>query len=166
MGWLHGGWMSLGMILAVRIMTSAQETPCEEFYRALEDVPHLTLALVSDSIQPIWSSEPAPACEVTSETTDSILAGAVSPDFLAEAGSTTYEAGWRLIPEILADGAGSGVHGIERNGTGCVVLWEQPAYLDDDGTFVQSDTFSLLIQCSGAGGPDVSPGAATGRLNP
>jgi hypothetical protein len=52
-----------------------------------------------------------------------------------------------MIPELMADGAGSGVHGLRRGSTECVVRWNQPAYIDDDGSFVQSDTLTMLIQC-------------------
>ena len=48
---------------------------------------------------------------------------------------------------IGADGAGSGIYGIERGSDLCVIRWEQAAYLDDNGEFVQSETFRMWIQC-------------------
>ena len=56
-----------------------------------------------------------------------------------------------MIPAMMADGAGTGLYGIRRGNTVCVVDWEQPAYLDDDGNIVQSDTFTMRIQCEKPG---------------
>jgi hypothetical protein len=150
---LHGWWVILGVATSVGPGSSLQEGPCAEFYAALEEVPHVSLTTREGPIQSIWTGESAPACEVAFETNDATLGGSVAPDFWAEPGTATYRAGWRVIPEILADGPGSGVYGIQRSGVRCVIQWAQPAYIDDDGTLVQSETFSMRVQCNGTGRP-------------
>jgi hypothetical protein len=128
-----------------------QVAACAEFERALDEVPHVALATRLGPIESIWPGEPVAACEVAFETNDSTRAGAAVPDFIPEPDNEMYRAGWRIIPEIGADGAGSGIYGIADRSVRCVVRWEQPAYIDDDGTFVQSETLTMLIQCSGGG---------------
>ena len=140
----------LGMVSPVGAPLD-QVAPCAEFERALAEAPHVSLTSSVGPIVSIWPGEPAPACEVAFETNDSTLAGAAVPDFFPEPGNDMYRTGWRVIPEIGADGAGSGIYGIVGGGVRCVVRWEQPAYIDDDGTFVQSETFTMLIQCGGGG---------------
>lgn len=143
----HNWCVVLGLVRLMSPGPTAQEDPCRAFQRALEPVPHVVLTHRIGPIESMWNGEPPAMCEVKFETTDSVLAGAVVPDLVARQGSELQAAGWRMIPEILADGAGSGVHGIQRNGVRCVIGWEQPAYIDDDGSFVPSDTFSMVIQC-------------------
>lgn len=138
--------------LPVTIQPS-QEEPCRDFYRVLDTVPRLALATRSGPLESMWDGEPPAVCELKFETTDSILAGAVVPDFLAHPGSATYNAGWRIVPEIVADGAGSGIYGIQRNNVRCVIRRERPAYIDDDGALRQGDSLSMLIQCSIVGSP-------------
>lgn len=125
-----------------------QSDPCEDFQRALASVPHVSLTRRDGDMTSTWDGHDFRGCQIDFETNDSTLAGASVPQFWADdPDSDMYRAGWRTIPEILADGAGSGVYGVARRGTRCVVRWEQPAYIDDDGTFVQSETFDMLIQC-------------------
>jgi hypothetical protein len=69
-----------------------------------------------------------------------------------------YRDGWRTIPEIVADGAGSGIHGIQRGPTRCIIRWEQPTYIDDLGRLVESESFTMSIQCSVEDGRSHSPG--------
>jgi len=144
-------WLG-ALVMVSLVRTPDQVEPCGELYGVLEDVPHVSLARRAGQIDPIWSGEPAPDCQIEFETNDSTLNGATVPIFLAEPGSDEYRAGWRLIPEIIADGAGSGIHGIQRAPLRCVIRWEQPAYIADDGTFVESDTLTMLIQCRSSAG--------------
>jgi hypothetical protein len=153
LGWTFGWRVTAGMVHLLGGSPSTQEDPCREFYVVLDEVPHVALTSMDGPIESMWSGEPTAVCEVAFETTDSTLAGEVPPTFVAGPGSETHRAGWRMIPEIVADGPGSGVHGIQRNGVRCVIRWEQPAYIDDDGNFVQSSAFSMRIQCGTTGLP-------------
>lgn len=152
MDWLRGWWIASSASAVLASGVAAQASPCPDFHAVLEEVPHLALTTRPGPIESIWPSEPVAECEVVFQTTDEALGAAVAPSFLADPGTEMYQAGWRMIPEILADGAGSGVHGVQRRGVRCVVHRAQPAYLDDDGTLVQSDTLSMRIQCTGPPG--------------
>lgn len=121
-------------------------------------MPHTSLTRATGPFESTWDGAMRDGCVIDFETTDSALDGATVPDFFAEAGTEIYEQGWRMNPSIMADGAGSGVHGIERGSEHCVISWAQPAYLDDDGEFVFSDTFTMLVQCSSSEAPPAEPG--------
>ena len=125
-----------------------QTQPCDEFHQALLIVPHVALSRRVGVLEGLLRDQGAQGCEVAFETNDSTLGSAVVPDFMADPGNGTYEAGWRVIPEMVADGPGSGSFGIRRGPILCLVRWEQPSYIDDDGGFVQSETFTMLIQCA------------------
>jgi hypothetical protein len=144
---LYNALAALGA--AASVLASDQASPCDEFFEVLEAVPHVSLSRTAGPIEPTWAGEPPPECQVDFVTTDSILNGAMVPDFIADPETEMFRSGWRMIPEILADGAGSRVHGITREPIRCVVRWDKPAYLDDSGDLVQSQTTTMLIQCRG-----------------
>lgn len=121
--------------------------PCDFFYQALEPVPRVSLTRNAGSFQWIWDDEEYEGCQIEFESNDSTLAGAAVPDFFAEPGSDVYREGWRMSQGIGADGAGSGIHGIERGTVRCLIRWEQPAYIDDDGEMIVSETLRMWIQC-------------------
>lgn len=129
---------------------------CDELFEMLATVPHVSLVRSTGSFESIWDGATREGCELRFETNDSTLAGAMAPAFVAEPGSEVHARGWRMHPGILADGAGSGIHAIEKGDSLCVIRWEQPAYLDDDGEFVVSDTFTMSVQCSQAGDPRIA----------
>jgi len=120
--------------------------PCDYFHSTLSAVPHDTLMRSTGEIAWIWDGETYQGCEVRFVAHDS-LAGPPVPDFDALEGSEMYRLGWRMSHGIGADGPGSGIFGIEREAVRCLVRWEQPAWIDDEGEFQQSDTFSMTIQC-------------------
>lgn len=121
--------------------------PCESFYVALEAVPHDSLVRRAGEFESLWDSKTYRGCEIRFVAHDSLTAGHQVPGFDAVEGSEMHRLGWRMSDGIGADGPGSGIFGIERDSVRCLVLWEQPAYIDDDGEFVQSDTLSMTIQC-------------------
>ena len=121
--------------------------PCDDFYQALTEVPHLSVQKTVGSFESNWDGETYEGCELQFETNDSLTGRVSVPDFVATAGTGLYDAGWRMVYRISADGPGSGIHGLSRESDLCVVRWEQPAYLDDDGDLVQSDTLRMWIQC-------------------
>lgn len=140
------GILSLSVGLAVPT-PPAIFGPCDAFYEALRAVPHVSLALGTGAFISIWDGEKYDGCEVEFETNDSVRAGTAAPDFFADPGTDLYNAGWRMLVDIGADGAGSGIHGIQREAVLCIVRWEQPAYIDDDGKLVVSETLRMWIQC-------------------
>jgi hypothetical protein len=121
--------------------------PCAYFYDSLATVPHDTLTVSSGEGVWIWHDQSYKGCEVRFVTNDSLRAGYQVPDFEATEGSEMYRLGWRYTEGILADGPGSGVFGIERGSVECLVVWNQSAWIDDDGEFQQSDVLEMTIQC-------------------
>jgi len=121
---------------------------CLVFYEALQAVPHVSLTIATDGFTSIWDGETYDGCEVEFETNDSTRVGTAVSNFFADPGTRLHGDGWRMRVDIGADGAGSGVHGVEREAVLCIVRWEQPAYIDDDGEFAESDTLRMWIQCT------------------
>lgn len=121
--------------------------PCRYFYDALEVVPHDTLVATSGNLVWMWHEQPYTGCQVRFVTNDSISAGYQVPEFDALEGSEMYRLGWRFMDSIGADGPGSGIFGIERDPVECLVQWAQPAWIDDNGEFQQSDVLDMTIQC-------------------
>jgi hypothetical protein len=68
--------------------------------------------------------------------------------------SETYRLGWRFTEGVGADGPGTSIFGIQRGSIECVVRWDQPAWIDDQGEHQQSDVLTVIIQCrEGTEGP-------------
>jgi len=124
------------------------QAPCDDAFRVLQGAPHVSLERRSGSFESVWPGEPRAICEVTFVTNDSTLAAASAPSLEAAPGTVMHELEWRAIPEIMADGPGTSVFGIRKGSTRCIVEWEQPAYLDDDGDIVQSGTVTIVVRCS------------------
>ena len=120
---------------------------CRDFFVALDVVPHTILSLKAGDLVSIWDGDTYEGCEVQFETNGSLRARTPVPDFMATEETAMYHLGWRMSPGIGADGAGSGVFGIERGSTQCYVSWAQPSYIDDDGTISYADTYRMSVQC-------------------
>ena len=120
---------------------------CVPFLAALEPVPHVTLTVKTGSFVSVWDGAEFRGCEIQFVTTDSLRGGMPVPDLDAIEDSDMYRSGWRETREVRADGPGSGFFGLERNEIACVIRWEQPSYLDDQGEIIQADTLSMQIQC-------------------
>lgn len=134
------------------VTQSRQENPCDWFFSRLEVVPHTVLSLETEGVfVSLWGGEEFDGCELMFESNDSLLGDAEVPDFDAYPGSEMVGLGWETTEGIRADGPGSGIFGIESEDARCIVRWSQPAYIDDDGIFVQSDIFSMTIQCRARG---------------
>jgi hypothetical protein len=129
-----------------------QPDPCERFFRALEAVPHDTLVRSSGEIVWLWDDTATRGCEVEFAVHDSTRGMVSVPEFDALNGSEMHVLGWRMSPGIGADGPGSGIFGIEKDSIRCLVQWAQPAWIDDDGEFQQSEWLSMTIQCRAAAG--------------
>ena len=140
------GLLSLSVSL-VAAEPHAVLDPCDAFYQDLLVVPHVSLTVAADGFTSIWDGESYAGCEIEFKTNDSIRSGVAAPSFFADPGTALYDDGWRMRVDIGADGAGSGVHGIQRDAVLCIIRWEQAAYIDDDGTFVESETLRMWIQC-------------------
>jgi hypothetical protein len=126
-------------------------SPCRYFHDALEGIPHDSLTISSGDGVWLWHEERYVGCQVRFVTRDSISEGYKVPDFDAVESSRTHSLGWRFMHGVAADGPGSGIFGIERGSVQCLVYHEQPAYIDENGEFWQSDTLEITIQCREGG---------------
>ncbi len=122
---------------------------CEPFSTSLEAVPHVALSVNTGEFVSAWDRMRYRGCEIDFETNDSLRAGVPVPDFEAVEGSEMYRLGWRMSEAIGADGAGTGIFGIERETVSCVIRRAQPSYVDDNGEVVQAETLSMKVQCRG-----------------
>ncbi len=125
----------------------SQEGPCDFFHSALQQIPHQSLDRTAGEIEWLWDGSIHQGCQIVFVTTDSLTTDVDVPDFDALSGSDMANLGWYPVDSLTADGAGSGVFGITNGDTLCLVRWSQPAYIDDDGEFVQSETLTMTIQC-------------------
>ena len=127
--------------------TAGEPDACEPFFLALKAVPHDKLSRSDGGHQSLQDGKKYEGCEVQFVTNDVLLAGKRAPDFEAVKGSAMHRRGWRENISMRADGPGTGSFGIEKGTMLCLVSHAQPSYIDDDGTFVQSETLSMTIQC-------------------
>ncbi len=136
---------------AESVPSEREPGPCQPFMDELEAVPQVELSMRMGELESVWDREPFTGCEIEFETNDSLTYGTDVPNFDAIEGTEMHRRGWRPTDGIGADGPGSGVFGIEKGATACVIRWSKPAYIDDDGTFVQSETLNMTIQCRDGG---------------
>ena len=127
----------------------SENNACRYFADRLEPVPHLNLKITADTYRSFRDTRTYTGCKLTFVTSDSLLAGYKDsiPRFQALEGTELYRMGWRMNDKYTADGPGTGVHGIEKDSTLCLVLYEKPAYLDDNGEIQSSETITLTIEC-------------------
>jgi hypothetical protein len=144
--------VALAAAIAVACARGTSQAPpdsmCEPFHEALAGIPNVALSVRTGSFRSVWDDAEHEGCEIRFETTDSLSAGRTVPDFQPVEGSDLYAAGWRQTEGMLADGPGSSIYGIERDTVACVIHWDQPAGIDDDGEFFQSDTLDIIVQCT------------------
>ena len=120
---------------------------CEYFFSVLKSVPHLELNRQVGAHKSLWDGKKYMGCEIKFVTDDKVLSGNRVPDFEAVEGSEMHRRGWRMDNSFVADGPGTGSYGIEKESVLCIVRHEQPAYLDDHGNIIQSETLSITVQC-------------------
>lgn len=138
------GWCTHGL-------EGQDPSPCRYFRDALAEIPHDSLTISSGEGVWLWHEGSYEGCQVRFVTHDSLTVGYEVPGFDAGEGSQMDRLGWRFMQEVGADGPGSGIFGIERGPVQCLVYYEQPAYIDENGEFWQSDTLKMTIQCRGGG---------------
>jgi hypothetical protein len=110
-------------------------------------MPYEELILSDGTHESLWDRKKYVGCEIQFKTNDTLLSGQKAPDFEAPEGTEMYRRGWRMNNSIGADGPGTGIYAIEKESVLCLIRHDQPAYLDDHGNFVQSETLSISIQC-------------------
>jgi hypothetical protein len=128
-------------------VVSAQPDSCGYFFSALRPVPHDKLSRSEGAYKSLWDGKKYTGCEIQFVTNDKLLSGRRVPDFDPVKDSEMYRTGWRMNNSFVADGPGTGVFGVEKESVLCLVRHEQPAYLDDYGNIIQSETLRITVQC-------------------
>jgi len=145
--------IQIAFILCFPFYSWAQtENACGVIYQILDTVPHSRLTQSEGQFASFWDQSTISGCQVTFVTDESLLGGKTAPDLEAGEGSLMYRRGWRMNHSYLADGPGTGLFGIEKESVLCLIRHEQPAYLDDYGKIIQSETLTLDIQCQNKSG--------------
>lgn len=128
------------------------ETPaqnaCDDFHHLLKKVPHNSLENTRGTFKSLADEKPTTGCQVRFTTSETLLSGKKVPSFAADEDTELYRLGWRVNNSLSADGPGTSLTAIEREKVACLILSDQPAYLDErTGTIVQSKTLAITIQC-------------------
>jgi hypothetical protein len=126
---------------------SEQQDSCEYFFLALKSVPHDKLTRRDGEHESLSDGKKYTGCEGKFVTNDKLLSGRKVPDCEPTEGSEMHRRGWWANNSFVADGPGTGLFGIEKGSVLCLVRHEQPAYLDDHGNIIQSETLTITIQC-------------------
>ena len=143
-------WYGLLLILVSAAPLSSAEVgadPCEPFYRELAAVPHESLFQREGPFNSIWFGAGATGCEIVMVTSESRLGQSDLPSLSAPPGTSLHQTGWRRNPHYVADGAGSGVVGVEKDNTLCLIHTDQPAWYDESGDLVRSEHITVKVQC-------------------
>ncbi len=147
------------LLLTTPLFAEPAERACDTFVQALEPLPHESLFQRSGPFNSTWFKTGAFGCEMVMVTSEQRLAGQPLPDLTAAPGTLLYRQGWRIQPTYIADGPGTGVIGMEKGQTLCLVYTEQFAWIDDAGHHQQSDEIRIRVEClagdSASGGPRV-----------
>jgi hypothetical protein len=157
---IQGGHMKRLLVFIVLVLISTitagavvDKNTCKPFYQALFAVPHESIFQREGFFNSQYFGTSAKGCFVVMNTDDNRLGNHPLPDFSAAPGSDLHQAGWQTNPKYSADGAGTGVTGLERDDALCMVYYERPSYYNDDGTFVQDFHIKFKVECmEGAAG--------------
>lgn len=143
----------LVLILPIAAGAVVDKDTCKPFYQALSAVPHESIFQRAGFFNSQYFGTTAKGCFVVMNTDDDRLGNQNLPDLSAAPGTSFHNAGWRANPKYSADGAGSGVTGLEKDDALCMVYYERPSYHNDDGTFVEDFHIKFKVEClEGAAG--------------
>ncbi len=137
----------LSLLLATPTPAEVGLEACEPFFQALNAVPHESIFQRSGPYTSAWFEAGAIGCTVVMVTSEQRLGDRKLPDLTAAPGTPLHQAGWRINQKYIADGPGTGVMGVEKDGILCLVYTDQPAWIDDTGRFMQSEQITIKVQC-------------------
>ena len=121
---------------------------CQIFYNQLKEIPHTKLTLDSVIYKSLLNLKREKGCQVKFVTTDSISANVEFPAFTKSIkGTKLYDQGWRYNDKYTADGAGTGLVGIENRGVLCLISYARPVSSLKPGKFEISDDITIIVQC-------------------
>lgn len=139
--------MMVILLLPLPILAEESGDFCEPFFQALLQVPHSSLERRDGPFTSQWSRQCVDGCLVVMKTDHARLDDQLLTDLSGDPGTPLYQNGWRSNPSLTADGAGTGMVGLEKDGVLCLVFTEQPAFVAGDGGFVQSQSILVRVEC-------------------
>ncbi len=139
--------LASALLLPTASFAEVDGATCQPFYLALQQLPHESIFQRDGFFNSQLFETSAYGCFLVMITSESRLAGRSLPDLSGRPDSAFFEAGWRSNPKYLADGPGSGVVGLEKDDSLCLVYTEQPAFLDDAGQVVQTRFIRVRVEC-------------------
>jgi len=144
---MHHLTLLIAMLLPATALAGGNSDSCAPFFQALLQVPHESLVRHDGLFTSQWSQHCVEGCLLVMDTDQARLGSQSLADLSADPGTPLYQDGWRNNPSLSADGAGTGVVGLEREGALCLVFTEQPSFIDDNGKLVQSETVKVRVEC-------------------
>jgi hypothetical protein len=145
--------MKYAFLLTIAVLlpasTLAKVTPetCASFYQALEKVPHESIFQQDGLFSSQGFEVGVNGCLVVMVTDEVRMNGHSLPEFSADPGTPLHKAGWRSDTKYIADAPGTGVVGLVKDSTLCLVYTEQQSYLDDSGNIAQNGFVHSRVEC-------------------
>ena len=137
----------LALLLPAVALAGVTPGTCAPFYQSLQQVPHESI-FQQDGLYPSQLFETGvTGCLVVMVTGEARLGTGELPDLNAAPGSALYQAGWRNNPSFQADGPGTSMAGVEKDGVLCLVYRQRPAYVDAAGRIVQHEYVQARVEC-------------------
>lgn len=149
----------LAFVLSLVPITAScqqQNDPCLYFYEKLKQVPHEELNHSTGKHKSLINLEEQEGCEVKFVTNDSLRTEKDKlPGFIQSIeGTELHQKGWRVNENYRTDGPGSGMYGIEKDDTLCLISYSRPTYLKEPGNIVSSSQVTIIVQCTSKKGID------------
>lgn len=139
--------LTIAMLLPVSTLAEVTPETCTPFYKALAKVPHESIFQQDGLFASQGFEVGVNGCLVVMVTDEVRMNGQSLPEFTADPGTPMYQAGWRSDTKYIADAPGTGVVGLAKDGTLCLVYTEQQAYLDDSGKVAQNGYVHSRVEC-------------------
>lgn len=128
--------------------TARQQGPCEPFFMQLSPFLHDTLILETGTFTSLFDNSSFAGCEVRFESRADLMGNSsLLPSFYPGEETDLYAMGWRPVHEYTGDGPGSGIYGMIRDQTLCLVSWSQHAWLNDRSEIEVSNEILVTVQC-------------------
>jgi hypothetical protein len=140
-------WLLIMLLLPATSLAGEINQNCAPFYQALLQIPHDTLDHAEGPFTSEWSRHCVEGCVLTMLTNTELLGGQSLADLSGESGTPLYDEGWRSNPAYSADGPGTSLVGLEKDGALCLVFTLQPSFVDDTGKIIQDEAIKVRVEC-------------------
>jgi len=140
-------WLLIMLLLPATALAGEINHNCAPFYQALLQLPHEDLQSSDGPFTSEWSRHCVEGCLLVMITNQSLLGDQSLADLSGEPGTPLYDEGWRSNPAYTADGPGTSLVGLEKDGALCLVFTSQPSFVGDTGKIIQDDAIKVLVEC-------------------